>query len=48
MFENIFAGILIVMAFAGGIWAWWIESASVKDSDKNTKEKSDEKVSNRG
>lgn len=48
MFENIFAGILIVMAIAGGIWAWWLESASAKQSDKDMKEKGDEKISNRG
>lgn len=39
MVENIFAGVLGVVAVAAGILGWWLENGSVKeDSSKKDKE----------
>lgn len=32
MMENIFVGVLIVIAIGAGIWVWWFENMSGKKS----------------
>lgn len=42
MVENIFIGILCVVALAGGIFGWWINNgASVDDDEGDIKESED-------
>ncbi len=38
MFNDIFVGIMIVIAFAAGIWCWWFENYDRgEDSSKEEK-----------
>lgn len=34
MIENIFVGIMFVVAVAAGIWGWWIENGHASTEDK--------------
>lgn len=46
MMEEIFVGILVVVAIGAGVWVWWFENMAGKDVDqeKQVKEKSNSKV----
>lgn len=34
MIENIFVGIMFIIAVAAGIWGWWIENGNSSSKDK--------------
>lgn len=34
MIENIFVGIMFIIAVTAGIWGWWIENGSSSSKDK--------------
>ena len=40
MFNDIFVGVMIVVAFAAGVWCWWFENIGPKE---NTEEKNEGK-----
>lgn len=35
MMENIFVGLLIVIAIGAGIWVWWFENMGGKSEETN-------------
>jgi uncharacterized protein HemX len=39
MIQNIFVGILIVIAIGAGIWGWWSERGNTKEKEEITQEK---------
>lgn len=34
MIENIFVGIMFIIAVVAGIWGWWIENGNSSSKDK--------------
>ena len=39
MMEEIFVGVLVVIAMVAGLWVFWFENMSGKTPDKEEKEK---------
>ena len=39
MFNDIFVGVMIVIAFSAGVWCWWFENFG--PSEENTEEKNE-------
>ena len=35
MFNDIFVGVMIVVAFAAGVWCWWFENIGPKEEKSN-------------
>ncbi len=38
MFNDIFVGVMIVVALAAGVWCWWFENFEPKKKDDTTKD----------
>ena len=34
MFNDIFVGVMIVVAFAAGVWCWWFENIGPKEKEE--------------
>lgn len=37
MFNDIFVGVMIVVALGAGIWCWWFENIDPKEQKKSDK-----------
>ena len=40
MMEEIFVGILVVLAIGAGVWVWWFENMAGKDDDQKAQNNS--------
>ena len=38
MIQDIFVGVLLVVAAAASVWVWWIENGGRNKADEETKE----------
>lgn len=43
MMESIFLGVLIVVAFGAGIWAWRLSNGTIEDVKKSTETENTDK-----
>ncbi len=44
MFNDIFVGIMIVVALAAGVWCWWFENFEPKQKGEEKEEKEESKT----
>ncbi len=42
MIENIFIGLIIVLAVGMGVWGWWIDNVGIKKKEEPQEEQKEE------
>lgn len=45
MIENIFIGLIIILAIGMGIWGWWIDNVGIKKKEEVKEEQETEQES---